>query len=233
MGVLANNFISVNIDQVVKGLDETKLNAEKVLKYTVSDFRTRAPGWITKCVTQEYNIAARDVKAAYKGAKNAGTVSLGGGTMIDNVSLQWAGRALTPTHFKMTPSKPPKLRGRRILAPNQYLNTDKGPKQVAAWTRIPQKYSVSDTVFKGKKAVISGKYNTPVFVASVRGQKPLAFQRKNGSPRNEFESLRSISIPQMIEDGKGNLKGDIQETINTNLEKRFRNHCERFLANKK
>ena len=230
---MAKNLFSVNIEQVVKGLDEKKLNAEKVLKYTVSDFRSKAPGWVSKEVRKQYNISAQDIKAAYKGANTIGAVSLGGGTMVDNVSLKWAGRALTPTHFKMTPAKPPKLGSTRMLIPNQYLNTDKGAKQVAAWARIPKKYSVFDTVFKGKKKVISGKYDTPVFVASVRGQKPLAFQRKNGSPRNEFESLRSISIPQMIEDGKGNLKGDIQEVINTNLEKRFKHHCNRLLSDKK
>ena len=98
--------ITVDISQVVAGLDEKQKNAEKAVRRTIGDMRTRAPGWVSKAVREEYNIAAKDVKASLSKG-DAGVFNIGG-INVDNVTLTYSGRVLTPTHFKMKPTSRPK-----------------------------------------------------------------------------------------------------------------------------
>ncbi len=99
------NGFSVDISSVVSGLEERKKNAEKAIKRTVSDMKTRAPGWVSKAVREEYSISAKDIKSSLSFEKG-GTFSLGG-VEVDNITLKYQGRVLTPTHFKMKPTSRP------------------------------------------------------------------------------------------------------------------------------
>ena len=95
----------IDMKAVVNGLDKTEKGAEKVVKRTVGDMKSRAPGWVSKAVREEYSIAAKDVKAALSTESN-GKMSIAG-TEVDSVALVYKGRVLTPTHFKMKPASRP------------------------------------------------------------------------------------------------------------------------------
>ena len=195
--------IKVNIDQVVKGLDAEKAAAEKVVRRTIGDMRTRAPGWVSKAVREEYAISATDVKKAMR-VSNDGKVSVAG-TEVDNVTLTYKGRLLTYTHFKMSPA---------------YRPASGAP------------YRISAEVKKGNRRQLHGKsrYEGTPFLANAggAGTKQIPFQRE-GSARLPIQALKTVSVPQMIETKDGT-KPEIEKAINEGLEKRFNHYCDIYLG---
>ena len=201
--------ITVNIDQVVQGVEKEKELSKKALQRTIGDMRTRGPGWVNKAVREEYNIKAGDLKSAMHTEKG-GTLNFGG-VLVDNVALVYKGRGLTPVHFKMSPTSRPK-----------------GKKS----------YQITAEIKKGNREVLHGKpeYSGKPFIASNGHGQNIAFQRrgtagkKGATERTNLYGITSISIPQMVEDGNGNLKPRVEQTINENLEKRFRHYTEQYLG---
>ena len=187
--------IKANIDNVIKGLDQEKANAEKVVRRTVGDMRSLGPGWVSKAVREEYNISAKDVKQACH-VEKAGSISFSG-TEVDNLALVYKGRVLTPTHFKMKPT-----------------------------SRKPKPYTVTAEIKKGQRKALS----SIAFLAHSGGSnsKEIPFQRQ-GAARLPIEAIKTISVPQMIQDGNGNAKPGIEEAINEGLEKRFEHYCKQYL----
>lgn len=119
-----------NLQEVRRNLENIKAAGEKAVKRTVSDIRSRAPGWVSQEVAAVYGIKKGEINPAGKGAK-AGSISVHGET-IDNLQLVYSGRVLTPTHFGMTPrSRPASQPGGR-----------------------PRKYTVKAAVFKGQKKTL-------------------------------------------------------------------------------
>lgn len=188
--------ISVNIDDVIKGLDERKKASKKVVQRTIGDMKTRAPGWVAKAVREEYNVDAAEVKKSCHPGKYGG-ISFGG-EVVDNIALIYKGRVLTPTHFGMKPTARPARKS----------------------------YTVTAEIKKGARKALSSK----AFLAHSGGgaSKSIPFQR-TGTARLPIEAIKTLSVPQMIQDGNGNLKPKVDKTINENLEKRFNHYCKQFL----
>ena len=89
--------------------------SEEVVTRTISDMKSRAPAWVSKAVRQVYGISAGDMKGEVDlsiSKKKAGSVKIKGATIAD-LALEYTGRHLTPTHFKMKPNTP--TGGRRQL----------------------------------------------------------------------------------------------------------------------
>lgn len=188
--------VTVNIDQVVKGLNKDKEQAKKALKRTVSDMRSRGPGWVSKAVREEYNIKAGDVKAAMHTEKGKGLSF--GGEVIDDVALVYKGRVLTPTHFGMRPTSRP----------------------------AKKSYKVTAEITKGQRKVLSSK----AFLAGTgSGGKQIPFERK-GASKYPIKAIKTLSIPQMVQDGSGNLKPGVEKAVNENLEKRFKHHIDQVMG---
>ena len=192
---------TINIDQVVKGLNKDKEQSKKALKRTISDMRSRGPGWVSKAVREEYNIKAGDVKAAMHTEK-AGSISFGG-VVVDNVALVYRGRHLTHTHFNMR------------------------------YNKSSQPYPISAEVKKGNRRQLHGKSRNvgkPFLIHSGGANtKKIPFQRVKES-RIPLEAIKTISIPQMVQDGNGNLKPGVEKAVNENLEKRFKHHIDQEMG---
>ena len=94
-----------NYAKLCKDLRALNKDAEKAISRTVADFKSRAPGWISQAVTEEYTIKKSEVKDAMTGAKKIGSIKVSG-IAVDNIRLEYKGRLLTPIHFKMKPKKP-------------------------------------------------------------------------------------------------------------------------------
>ena len=187
---------TINIDQVVKGLNKDKEQSKKALKRTISDMRSRGPGWVSKAVREEYNIKAGDVKAAMHTEKGKG-ISFGG-EVIDDVALVYKGRVLTPTHFGMRPTSRP----------------------------AKKSYKVTAEITKGQRKVLSSK----AFLAGTgSGGKQIPFERK-GASKYPIKAIKTLSIPQMVQDGSGNLKPGVEKAVNENLEKRFKHHIDQVMG---
>ena len=110
---MAKGSITMRVENLQKLLDQVQEIDEKgrkAVKATVSDVKSRAPGWIAQEVTQVYNIKKSEITpSSGKGAKPkkmAGSIQVRGET-IEEMTITYSGRLLTPVHFGMTPKTPP------------------------------------------------------------------------------------------------------------------------------
>lgn len=199
--------------ELVKKLQKLESGGETAIKRTVSDFTSRAPGWVSKGIRQHYGVDTAAIKEAGPRTKNGATSIKVAGISVDGATLEYKGRTLTPTHFSMSPkAKPTAQQAKPRRVPGQAISTN----SPVAMVRPPRKYTVKATIIKGARA--SMKAGT--FIGSGNGGSTLPFQR-TGEGRTPIEAVRTLSVPQMI---SGRAKETIEETLSTNLEKRFEHH---------
>ena len=210
-----------NYSKLCKDLKAMNKNAEKAVRSTVSDFKSRAPGWISQAVTEEYTIKKAEVKDSMAGARKAGSVKVGG-ISVDNVQLVYEGRELTPTHFKMSPKKPSTVRQKPRRIPGEGTSSDSEVVMAA-----PLKaQTITVEIHKGQKKTLSGKYAPAPFLAPNGSGEYLPFQRRS-ERRGDIVSIKSTSVPQMIENEK--VANSIQEKINEGLQKRLEHNASRAM----
>ena len=221
---------SINI--AIEGAEDLKAKLEKmnkqsetVVKRTVSDFKSRAPAWVSAAVTEYYAIKKSEVKGAMTGVKKGiGKIKVAGVT-VDEISLVYSGRLLTPTHFKMKPSTPPKKRAKDTrLIPGQNIKSDKAVGDVAIVTPLAP-YQVSAEIKKGKRVTFPGQ----VFLGTNKGAGYIPFQRES-EERTDIKSIKTVSIPQMITNEQ--VGEEIKKNIDEGLGKRLEHHLQQELAKK-
>lgn len=220
-GKMSNNAV-IDIGKIKDELKSIKNASETVIQKTMTDTKKRGPGWIGKGVSQEYNIKSKDVT----GGKLAKLKVKG--DAVKTLAFEFSGRMLTPTHFKMTPTAPP-----------------------------PGAYTIKATIKKGKRTTIGkikkltkkqrqnigrnfrrqGTRNSPSsppMLASTGNKREggvnfIPFQRTK-QPGSLDRAIRTISVPQMIQDGKGQTKPAVSAEININMQKRFEHYLKRYLG---
>jgi hypothetical protein len=204
----------VNINDAIKGLDLTQKDARKVVQATLRGVKGRAPGNISGSVRKMYNVSPADVKDNVRTYR--GDIKIQGET-FEGFVLYWKDRRFTFGH---------KTFGLKAKA------SKKSP------------YVLSAKIHKGGAVTIHGKSQYPgkPFMAQANNSPPLAFQRMSrkktkaskgaykGKLREPLEALRTLSVPEMITDKQGNLRGNVQEGLDELIESRFKNSCERFLG---
>ena len=220
---MAKGLINIAVKEAAKLKKEIEKNEEKskrALQRTVSDFRSRAPGWVSTSVTEVYGIKKSDVKRCFKGAKKAAGKIRISGIMVDNIQLTYSGRLLTPTHFKMKPATVPAKRSKdKRLIPGQAIKSDKRVGTVAAVSPVAP-YKISAEVYKGKRKEFK---SANIFLGSNKGGGFIPFQR-TGPGRNDIKSIKTVSVPQMITNET--VAKNINEKINDGLSKRLEHHIE-------
>lgn len=175
-----------NFQKLMDTIEELDEKGRKAVQNTVKDVKARAPSWIAQEVTQVYNIKKSEITPAGKGSKPkkmAGTIKVKGET-IEELTITYEGRMLTPVHFGMSPKTPPQGKS----------------------------YTLTMQVVKGKKKVI-GRYKntrTPGGPYSERshnilmgtgakgeGTSHIPFQRMSKT-RTDIRKFTATSVPQMI-----------------------------------
>ncbi|XCH78318.1 MAG: serine/arginine repetitive matrix protein 2 [Candidatus Dehalobacter alkaniphilus] len=209
-----------NAGKLRKDLDDIKASNAKAVKATVSDMRARAPGAIASCVTAIYNIKKSEITPASgkseKPKKMAGSIRVSGET-IDEMTITYTGRMLTPTHFGMTPKTPPK----------------------------GKKYTLKQQVIKGESKVIGRYLNTRTpggpyakrshnilmgtGAKSVDKVAAIPFQRMSEN-RTDLRKFTTISMPQMITSDR--VAPSIKERLSNMLRERLDHHMKRQLGTK-
>lgn len=211
-----------NFKQICKKLNALNKESEVAIKRTVSDFKSRGPGWVQKAVREDYSISVADVKDSLKAKTSRGSIKIGKGIKVDNVGIIYRGKTLTPLHYKMGPTAPKDNKGKPIAAPGDGFDT--GSDVVTIEPVKP--YKIKMTVRKGRRVEITGKpgYSKP-FLASMNGSPILPFQRSLADSK-KIISVRSTSVPQMITND--NVAKVINKNINEGMSARLEHHLERL-----
>lgn len=197
MAAGAMNVIVEGFDDIVNELQDMHDRSKKVVQRTIADFKSRGPSWISQEVAKEYNIKKADVNEAKKGIRGSSSVRIHG-TRIDDLSIIYRGRLLTPVHFKMKPAARP----------------SKGPYVVTAQIKKTSgRKPLGESVFLGMPK--NAKENTS----------QLPFQRR-GDERYPIDVIRTVSVPQMITNET--VSENIHKRINTELGKRLEHHMKRL-----
>ena len=210
--------------KLAKKLEKLKDGGETAIKRTVSDFTSRAPAWVSKGIRQHYGVDTAAIKEAGPKTKRGATSTNVSGISVDGASLEYKGETLTPIHFKMSPKAPRGLQDKRQRIPGQMVDF-KGAAGPVGIVRTPKPYTVKATIIKGQRA--SMKAGTYLASSSKKNADAptLPFQR-TGEGRTPVEAVRTLSVPQMI---SGKAKETIEETIGSNLEKRFEHHVQQAM----
>ena len=106
---MAGGSISIQIEnlrQLVADVQAIEAGGRKAISSTVKDVKARAPGWIAQEVTAVYNSKKGEITPSSGGKpkKMAGSIRITGET-IEELTLVYKGRLLTPVHFGMTPNE--------------------------------------------------------------------------------------------------------------------------------
>ena len=211
------SFTWKNGDKLVKKLAKLKQGSEKAIRRAVSDFSSRAPGWVSKGIRQYYGVDTAAIKeAGPKRGKMATKVKVAG-ISVDGATLEYSGRTLTPLHFKMSPkSRQTKREKTPIRIPGQAISGD----PLYAMIRPPKEYTVKATIIKGGR----DRMKEGTFLATANGA-TIPFQR-TGADRMPIEAVRTLSVPQMID---GRAHDTISQLIQENMEIRFNNHIKQAI----
>ena len=213
--------IKITLDdaKVAAELRDLANKSEQAMTRTMSDIRKRGPSWISKGIREEYNLTAAKVKDRSK-------VRVSGGGLGD-LTFTYTGNLLTPASFNMSPDKPKPgaytikatiKRGKRATIGRVKKITKRQRKNIGRnFTRQGARTSPSSPPrLMGTGAKRAG------------GTSHIPFQRTkyggstSGGPMDHV--IKTVSVPQMIKDGKGNLKPSVRKELNENIEKRFDHH---------
>lgn len=206
-----NTTFSVGIrdgDKLEQRLRRLRTGSETALNRTVSDFRSRAPGWISKGIKQHYGVDQAGVKSATVRIVDTGS----SGSKLAGVKVNYRGRTLTLTHFNMSPKQAPATRQSTYARiPGQKLSAG----SPVAMIRPLKKYKIKATIIKGQRIEMSER----TFVANG-----LPWIRNSES--GKIKVVHTLSVPQMI---RGRAKNTIDSVILENVEKRFRHNVEQIM----
>ena len=209
-----------NLDKLLGDINSIQNAGKDVVKYTLKDVKARAPGWISEEVRKVYNIQKSDIQPTnQKNAdgtkkKMAGTISAHGDT-IENFTITYKGRLLTPVHFGMTPKAPPHGRGYTLK-----MQVLKGKKEVIG--RYKSKRKPNGPYSKRSHNILMGTGNT-----QGEGTNYIPFQRMS-TRRLDLKKFTTISVPQMITSERTH--DAIMDRLHVETSKHLEKHFNRFLG---
>lgn len=200
-------------------LRKIAVDSEKALNRTMKDIKSRGQTWIAKGVSKDYNLTSAQVKGLSKLKIS--------GDGLGSIEFQYTGRVLSPAHFKMSPTAPKPgaytikatiKRGQRVTIGHVKKLTKKQRKNI------------------GRNFTRQGTRNSPtsppmlVSTGNKRegGTSHIPFQRTK-QPGNFDKVIKTLSVPQMIQDGQGNTKPSVKKILNENIEKRFNHHMDQVM----
>lgn len=199
-------------------------NSERAISRTLSDIRSRAPGWVAKGIAKDYGLSSTQAKEKVK-------LSISGNS-VDTLELKYTGGMLSPSNFKMSPDKPKPgaytikatiRRGKRATIGRVKKITKRQRKNIGRnFTRQGARTSPASPPML---------QTTGAKRADATSHIPFQRTRYGGSTSGGRMDhvIKTISVPQMIKDGKGNLKPGVAEKFNEGVEKRFYHNTDSIL----
>lgn len=208
-------FAIKNYKNVKKNLDKMRKAPKKVIERTMSDFRSRAPGWIGTEVAKAYNIKKAELQP---GAKTIGTVKIKGDD-VKSLRIEYKGRLLTHTHFGMSPTSPsPAYSLKATVIKGQRKTLGKVKKLTKKQRKnIGKNFTQSGTRSSNKSPIMLMHTGNK----KAGGTSYIPFQRVSAN-RNDIKAIKTISMPQMVSNEK--VAPNIQKAIEANMGKRIEHH---------
>ena len=205
-----------NLQQLVADLEAIENGGKKAISNTIKDIKARAPGWIAQEVTAVYNIKKSEITPSGSGKpkKMAGSVSVSGET-IEELTITYFGRLLTPVHFGMTPKTAPPGKSYTLR-----MQVVKGQKKVIGRylnTRTP-----GGPYSERSHNILMGTGNT-----KPGGVSAIPFQRMSRT-RTDIKKFTTISVPSMITSERTNEK--IMTRLQEETAKRLQHNLDRALG---
>ena len=205
------NIALKGVEKITKQLEKDAKRAEMVLTATSNDLRNRIPGMVADEVRKRYNVKKQEVMPAKKDKngnwkKTIGSVSAQG-KQVTNVGIVYKGRLLTPIHFAMEPRRLP--RSKKI-------------RQNKRWKKVRPSYEVTAAITTGGRKVL----HSDAFLGRNKGGGYIPF-RRTGKSAYPIESIKTTSLPQMIE--SPSVKENIDKKVRALIEGRLQHHITRLM----
>lgn len=231
MSTGAVQFGIKNYKKLMKDVEQLRKAPETVIEKTISDVKKSAAGWVANEVTKVYGIKKKEIAPAKskKGRENqklaARFIGVKGVT-IDELTLVYEGRLLTPVHFNMNPTEPNRggeqtlkatiLKGQRKTISRSEKLTDKQRKNI------------------GRNFTKQGTRNSPKspYMLQSTGNKKeggvnyIPFQRRT-QPGKMLYAFRTISVPQMITSER--TRDAITKALNDGLQESLDKYLEKYM----
>ena len=216
-----------NFQKLMDTVAQIDEQGRKAVKATVRDVKARAPSWIAQEVTSVYNIKKGEITPSGKNSgkpkkmagsgkpkEMAGSIQITGET-IEELTITYSGRLLTPVHFGMTPKTAPPGKSYTLR-----MQVVKGQKKVIGRylnTRTP-----GGPFSQRSHNILMGTGNT-----KSDGTSWIPFQRMSRT-RTDIKKFTTISVPQMITSDRTNEA--IMLRLNTETSKRLQHNLDRALG---
>lgn len=220
-----------NFQKLMDTVAQIDEQGRKAVKDTVRDVKARAPSWIAQEVTSVYNIKKNEItpsgknsikkdgitpsgKNSSKSKKMAGSVNVSGET-IEELTITYSGRMLTPVHFGMTPKTAPPGKSYTLR-----MQVVKGQKKVIGRylnTRTP-----GGPYSERSHNILMGTGNT-----EDGGVSAIPFQRMSRT-RTDIKKFTTISVPSMITSERTNEK--MMTRLHEETAKRLQHNLDRALG---
>lgn len=188
----------------------------KVMTSLTADAKKRVPGWIATEVTKEYGVKKGDITG-----QKIGRVRVEGSS-FKNVRVVYTGRALTHTHFNMSP-KAPNPGGAYTLKATIVKGQRTTLGKVKKLTKKQRKALAKNFTGSGER----NSDHSPIMLMRANGGHYLPFQRVS-KDRADVVVRKAISLPQMVSSKR--TEDGIQRAINEDLGKRLDHHMNRYMG---
>lgn len=190
------NVVIENYQSLTRDIQQIEKQSKKAVQRTISDFKSRGPGWVSQEVAKEYNIKKKDINEAKKGVNKGGNRIKIAGTRVDDLSILYRGRLMTPTHFAMKPKGRPE---------------GKAPYTVTAQIKKS----------RGRKPLGHRVFLAP---SGSAGTMQIPFQRR-GDARMPIDVIKTVSVPQMVtnETVSEQIQKRIKEELGKRLQHHLKN----------
>ena len=203
-----------------KELERLRDAPEKVAQMTMRDVRKNGPAKIAAGVAKEYNVKATEVKSGKLGRYKIK------GNAVDNLTIEYHGRLLTPVHFGMRPKAPKEYRMKwTIKRGGKPYSVSVNSITKKQWQNIGRNFTHQST---------RNSPQSPIMLAHTGNTKEgginyIPFQRPK-QPGKLSEVQRRVSLPQMITHGEdGPLHDTVKQQLDSYVENRLSKYIEKYL----
>ena len=205
--------------KLTKELEALKSAPQKVIDRTLSDVRTRGPGWIATGITDRDGIKKSEITGGKVGTlkmENKGN---------NTVHLIYSGRRLTPARFSMSPKNPKPNRGAYTLK----ATILKGRRATLGKVKNLTKQQRLDLAKNFTRTGTQNSPQSPWMLQHTGNTKEggidyIPFQRRK-QPGEFKDVMRTVSLPQMVTKGKdGPMRPEVEKRFSEALAKRIEHH---------